>query len=305
MFFDLVLVVTRSNDMSVIRSIIPMRSSTTQAAARNEVGELSYVTVLAESHGLRTDPDAAQGVFALHRSLRRVGAAHPLLCVCVSVSNATRARLMHAGVQVREATPIARVLPGRLPDGSPSNPAAFATLQVLRLVEYRRLVYLDYDTLVIRNIDHLFSLRLCDFAFAPDIGADVSALRMYKVNSGVFVHAPNPTVRRRTAFLVGQRSLCEGQRRHGSHAVAAQQHRSDRADQQHVNPHVNPVVFLVSTSVLSVLLPTRVLPQTLNQIMEHKDTFEFDHEGGFLQAFINENRGRLDDRMNICDLVPL
>ena len=165
--------------MSVVRSVIPMRSSMTQSFARAESGDLTYVTILApkadpDALGPDSpDPDAAQGVLALHTSLRRVGAAHPLLCLCIGVQNATRVRLAHHGIQVREVAPIE----GGRWSGS------FMTLQVLKLLEYRRLVYLDVDTIVLKNIDHLFSLRLCDFAFAPDIGVDVSAARLYQIST--------------------------------------------------------------------------------------------------------------------------
>ena len=40
----------------------------------------------------------------------------------------------------------------------------------------------------------------------------------------------------------------------------------------------------------------------LSSIMQHKEDFAFDAEGGFLQAFINENRDRIDKRITICDL---
>ena len=212
--------------MSVTRSIIPMRASTSKPFSRAENGEMSYVTVLAETRGSKSDPEAVLGVLALHRSLRRVGATYPLLCVCVGTSNSTLSQLGRHKVLVREAPPIDHGVRS-------SNPGAFTTMQVLKLLDYRRLVFLDTDTVVVRNIDHLFSLRSCDFAFAPDIGADVTAARMYKVNSGVFVHAPNPSI--------------------------------------------------------------------LSSILEHKDSFAFDNEGGFLQAFINENRGQLDSRINICE----
>ncbi|KAL1498620.1 hypothetical protein AB1Y20_013935 [Prymnesium parvum] len=213
--------------MSVVRSAIPMRSSQIQSSARPERGDLSYVTVLApkaDPEAFGPDDDAAHGVVALHHSLRQVAAAHPLLCLCVLVPNATRARLASRGVLVREAAPIE----GGRWGGS------FIALHVLKLLEYRRLVYLDVDTIVLKNIDHLFALRQCDFAFAPDIGVDVSAARLYRINAGVFVHSPHHTI--------------------------------------------------------------------LASIMQHKEDFTFDAEGGFLQAFINENRDRLDERIAICDL---
>ncbi|KAL3902316.1 MAG: hypothetical protein SGPRY_012116, partial [Prymnesium sp.] len=90
---------------------------------------------------------------------------------------------------------------------------------------------------VLHNIDHLFSLRLCDFAFAPDLGVDVSAARLYSINSGVFVHAPHHTI--------------------------------------------------------------------LDSMLAHREAYSsLNSEGGFLAAFINANRDRIDERISICDLDP-
>ena len=167
---------------TVVRSSLPMRSSavsTASASAKHvqhsHAGNLTYVTVLST----KTDPDAVRGVLGLHRSLKRVHATHPLLCLCVNVSSDALGMLQADGIQVREVAPIAA-----------GHPSAFGKLQVLRLLDYRRVLFLDVDTIVLRNIDHLFELQ-CDFAFAPDIGFEVSASKMNHVNAGVFVHTPH------------------------------------------------------------------------------------------------------------------
>ena len=167
---------------TVVRSSLPMRSSAVSAASasarhvqHSRSGNLTFVTVLST----KTDPEAVQGVLGLHRSLKRVRAAHPLLCLCVNVSNDALGMLQTDGIQVREVAPIAV-----------GHPGAFGKLQVLRLLDYRRVLFLDVDTIVLRNIDHLFELQ-CDFAFAPDIGFEVSASKMNLINAGVFVHTPH------------------------------------------------------------------------------------------------------------------
>ena len=167
---------------TVVRSSLPMRSSAVSAASasarhvqHSRAGNLTYVTVLST----KTDPEAVRGVLGLHRSLKRVHAAHPLLCLCVNVSSDALGMLQTDGIQVREVAPIAA-----------GHPSAFGKLQVLRLLDYRRVLFLDVDTIVLRNIDHLFELQ-CDFAFAPDIGFEVSASKMNHVNAGVFVHTPH------------------------------------------------------------------------------------------------------------------
>ena len=167
---------------TVVRSSLPMRSSAVSAASasarhvqHSRAGNLTYVTVLST----KTDLEAVKGVLGLHRSLKRVHAAHPLLCVCVNVSSDALGMLQTDGIQVREVAPIAA-----------GHPGAFGKLHVLRLLDYRRVLFLDVDTIVLRNIDHLFELQ-CDFAFAPDIGFEVSASKMNHVNAGVFVHTPH------------------------------------------------------------------------------------------------------------------
>jgi hypothetical protein len=167
---------------TVVRSSLPMRSSAVSAASasarhvqHSRAGNITYITVLST----KTDPEAVRGVLGLHRSLKRVHAAHPLLCLCVNVSSDALGMLQADGIQVREVAPIAA-----------GHPSAFAKLQVLRLLDYRRVLFLDVDTIVLRNIDHLFELQ-CDFAFAPDIGFEVSASKMNHVNAGVFVHTPH------------------------------------------------------------------------------------------------------------------
>ena len=157
--------------MSVSRSTLPMRGSTSVSASRTVTGDHIYVTVLVEqnvAHDLNAirDPDGVLGVLTLHRSLKRVRAAHPLLCLCIGVTDATQLRLVEDDIQVRKVEPLEKGRAG-----------VFSKVQVLKLLEYRLVLFLDYDTIVIKNIDHLFGLRTCDFAFAPDIGVDVSASR--------------------------------------------------------------------------------------------------------------------------------
>ena len=156
-------------------SAVSVASASVRHVQHSRAGNLTYVTVLST----KTDPEAVHGVLGLHRSLKRVQAAHPLLCLCVNVSKDALGMLQADGIQVREVAPIAA-----------GHPSAFGKMQVLRLLDYRRVLFLDVDTIVLRNIDHLFELQ-CDFAFAPDIGFEVSASKMNHVNAGVFVHTPH------------------------------------------------------------------------------------------------------------------
>lgn len=62
--------------------------------------------------------------------------------------------------------------------------SSFTKLNLWKQVQYEKVVFLDADTLVLQNIDHLFDLDV-DFAAAPDIGwPDI-------FNSGVFFTKPS------------------------------------------------------------------------------------------------------------------
>lgn len=62
--------------------------------------------------------------------------------------------------------------------------ASLSKLNLWKLIQYQKVVFLDADTVVLQNIDHLFDLDV-EFAAAPDIGwPDI-------FNSGVFFAKPN------------------------------------------------------------------------------------------------------------------
>ena len=60
-------------------------------------------------------------------------------------------------------------------------------LQAWSLTEYDKLVFLDADALVLRNVDHLFRVKSA-FAIAPDSGCPEHG------NTGVFVLTPSTSV---------------------------------------------------------------------------------------------------------------
>ena len=62
----------------------------------------------------------------------------------------------------------------------------FCKLALWKLTEYRRVVFLDADTLVVRNIDKLFGYP--EFCAAPNLYETLAD--MHRLNSGVFVAKP-------------------------------------------------------------------------------------------------------------------
>ena len=63
----------------------------------------------------------------------------------------------------------------------------FCKLALWQLAEYRRVVFLDADTLVVRNIDKLFGYP--EFCAAPNLYETLAD--MHRLNSGVFVAKPS------------------------------------------------------------------------------------------------------------------
>ncbi|EKX41825.1 hypothetical protein GUITHDRAFT_112244 [Guillardia theta CCMP2712] len=111
----------------------------------------AYVTLLTRDPYL-------PGVVALLHSLKKTKAKYPVLCVVgADVSKEARAEIEMFGGIVREFD---KFLP--FPEGtsnSYANPLwidCWMKLHLWELTEYRKMVYLDADMVVRRNIDHLF-----------------------------------------------------------------------------------------------------------------------------------------------------
>ncbi len=63
----------------------------------------------------------------------------------------------------------------------------FAKLRLWQLTEYERVVFIDADAVVVRNIDRLFGYP--EFSAAPNVYESLADFR--RLNSGVFVAAPS------------------------------------------------------------------------------------------------------------------
>ncbi len=169
------------------------------APSRPARGEAAYVTLV-------TNADFALGARALFRSLRLTGTRADLV-------------VMHtAGVPPDALAPFAaldaRLVPvdllptsdafneaharAALHDRAPFNKGQkppfhtpldnFAKLRLWQL-DYARVVFLDADTLVLRNIDRLFEYP--EFSAAPNVYEALADFR--RLNSGVFTARPDTT----------------------------------------------------------------------------------------------------------------
>jgi glycogenin glucosyltransferase len=125
--------------------------------------------------------DYLPGIETLGRSLVETGTSVPRVAMVThDVSSAARARLEGSGWSVREVESIGNPRADRL---MPRFANVFTKLRAWSLVEFDKLVFLDADTVVLRNVDDLFDRPA--LAAAPDF------LLPDRFNSGVMVLRPS------------------------------------------------------------------------------------------------------------------
>ncbi|CDH50933.1 glycogenin-1 [Lichtheimia corymbifera JMRC:FSU:9682] len=142
----------------------------------------AYITLI-------TNDTYAPGALVLAHRLRDIGSIHDLVCLVThQVSNHVRALLLDRCytrlVDVQEL--FTTRFENLLLLGRPELGATLTKIQLWGLTEYTKLVFLDADTLPIRNIDDLFSRPA--FSAAPDTGWPDC------FNSGVFVAEPSDSI---------------------------------------------------------------------------------------------------------------
>ena len=156
----------------------------------------AYVTLV-------TNTDYRLGALALARSLRGVGSEWPLVILATESAGSLAEHEAEGCLVERVAQPVLSrefrdrhersALHARVPYTKGSKPAFhdpldnFCKLSVWQLTRYRRVVFLDADTLVIKNIDKLFGYP--EFSAAPNLYETLAD--MHRLNSGVFVAAPS------------------------------------------------------------------------------------------------------------------
>lgn len=158
----------------------------------------AYVTLV-------TNADFAEGAVALVRSLTLTGTQSDIVVMHTGGIDAARlepAAALGARLEPVELLPTSgafnarharAALHGQAPFTKGRKPAFhtpldnFAKLRLWELTRYERVVFLDADTLVLRNIDRLFSYP--EFSAAPNVYEGLADFR--RLNSGVFVAAPS------------------------------------------------------------------------------------------------------------------
>jgi len=127
--------------------------------------EKAFITVL-------TTDSYLPGILVVSRSLKMTGTSIPLFtCVTSDVSASTFSVLRKAGIEIIQ---IEALSSGKNDSSGYSPPHwrnTFSKLQIFKLDQFDKLVYLDADLLICASLDHLFN--------KPHLSA---------VNAGGFVH---------------------------------------------------------------------------------------------------------------------
>ena len=161
------------------------------------IADHAYVTLV-------TNSDYAMGALALARSLAAVGARDPLLVLLTDPSvdctalEAAGARIISVAVPEVSVAFQERHHRERIHNQDPFTKGKkptfhaplqnFCKLRLWQLEGYRRVVFLDADSVVLQPIDKLFHYP--EFCGAPNLYETLAD--MHRLNSGVFVAQPNP-----------------------------------------------------------------------------------------------------------------
>lgn len=139
-----------------------------------------------------------EGVLVLHRSLKAVQAQYPLYCVLsVSVENAVQKKLEQEGIPCIRLSCTA--VDGKV------NPAGqgfshwnftFDKLLVWGLTQFDKIVFLDSDMLIVRNVDKLFEQEPFS-AVSADSSYPGNEHWCGGLNSGLMVICPDEDVKKR------------------------------------------------------------------------------------------------------------
>ena len=147
------------------------------------------------------------GALRLALSLRDVGSIFPFVVIAANLSSPRSQDLLrplvHANVTVVHVPSISK--PADFYGFKQGlHMANFNKLHVWNMTQYERIVHLDLDTVVIRNIDHLFSASvqtpaaIAEPSFGPLLlglrGAIVKSRTLLPFNSGLLVLQPDPSL---------------------------------------------------------------------------------------------------------------
>ncbi|ATY66592.1 glycosyl transferase family 8 [Cordyceps militaris] len=204
---------------------------------------------------LITNLDYLAGVLTLHHALRQVQSAYPLLVLYTDTFPACGlAALAARGIPAQRVDRLAPSAGLRDFSADPRFADTFTKLATFSLAEYDRIVQLDSDMLVLRNMDELMDIPLDD----PALSATGDASTSRRVFAASHVCACNP-LRKPHYPATWVRENC---------AFTSQAGDAARAQREGADPRGRAVAMM--NGGLAVLRPSRALyEQILDEIERH------------------------------------
>ena len=151
----------------------------------------AYITVL-------TTNEYLDGVLALYQSLKDVGSKYPLVVgVTGNIFPYARELLTKLKIEMVELEDFSftEECKKRLKAfGTPHWYYTSAKLQVFGLTQFEKVVFLDSDMLVLKNIDHLFECPHLTAAEDSPMLYEEEQEKHYQLNSGLMVIEPNKEI---------------------------------------------------------------------------------------------------------------
>ena len=148
----------------------------------------AYITLLSTNEYL-------DGVLVLHQSLKEVGAKYPLVVVVTNNINPySRNILSQKKIQTIEVENFfyrPECVKAFSAWGMPHWKYTAAKIRIFGLTEFEKLVYLDSDMMVLRNIDHLFDCPDGSAAEDSSIIFEENIESHKQLNSGLLVIVPS------------------------------------------------------------------------------------------------------------------
>lgn len=163
----------------------------------------AYITLV-------TNDAYAPGALVLAHRLRDMGSMHDIVCLVThQVSDHVRTLLLdHCYTRLVDVQELFTTkFENLLLLGRPELGATLTKIQLWGLTQYSKLVFLDADTLPIRNIDDLFSRPA--FSAAPDTGWPDC------FNSGVFVAEPSESIYQGLIQMAADKGSFDGKKVNG------------------------------------------------------------------------------------------
>jgi len=145
-----------------------------------------YVTLLSSDNYL-------EGVLTLHYSMKLVGSEYPLCClVSTTVSESVETTIKNHGIETIRLVEPAITFKANNVEWASNWDFTFDKLKVWGLTQFEKIVFVDSDMLVIKNIDHLFERPATSAALAGVLFPSCEQINF--LNSGLMVIEPSKDI---------------------------------------------------------------------------------------------------------------